>query len=225
MQKAAMTQMRRGREGLSSIEEIVEAALSLVEREGLRALTMRRLAEELGLGVMTLYTYVATKSELLDLMVDQTLGSLGVASSSDDGWQERVVRLMTELHDRLLARPAVARITLERERQLPVLDPFREAVLSALNKGGFLGRDAVDAFTTLTAYVLGYVTIQRARSGSQVENERRRLATLPRDRYPTLVASARHYAAHVSAGAFELGLRSLLYGLSAKLRKRGSKSR
>jgi AcrR family transcriptional regulator len=224
MKKAAMTQVRRGREGLSSIDEIVEAALSLAEREGLRALTMRRLADELGLGVMTLYTYVATKDELLDRMAEQTLGLLGDPSPIRD-WQDRITTLMTQLHDRLLARPAVASITLGRERQLPALDPFREAVLTALNKGGFSGSEAVAAFTTLTAFVTGYVTIQRARSGKQVDAERRRLAALPRDRFPTLVASAREYAAHVSAGAFDMGLQSLLFGLSAKLRRRDKKAR
>jgi len=117
MAKVAISQVRGGPEGLTSLDEIVEAALALVAREGLEALTMRRLADELGRAVMTLYTYVATKNDLLEKMAERTLGSLGDPPPKGD-WRRRVTGLMTELHDRLLARPAVASITLGRERQL-----------------------------------------------------------------------------------------------------------
>ena len=217
MAKVAISQVRGGPEGLTSLDEIVEAALALVARDGLEALTMRRLADELGRAVMTLYTYVATKNDLLEKMAERTLGSLGDPPPKGD-WRRRVTGLMTELHDRLLARPAIASITLVRERQLTALDPFREAVLDALHDAGLNDRETVDAFTALTAYVLGYVTIQRARSGIRVETEKRRLAALSRDRFPRLVASAESYAAHVSAGAFDLGLHSMLRGLTAQLK-------
>ncbi len=65
---------RRGPKQRLSVDEVVDAAIALADRGGLAALSMRGLAQQLGLGAMSLYTYVPGRNELIVLMVDQTLG-------------------------------------------------------------------------------------------------------------------------------------------------------
>lgn len=65
---------RRGRPPKVSVDEVVDAAIELADRDGLSALSMRALADHLGVGAMTLYSYVASKDDLVVLMLDQVLG-------------------------------------------------------------------------------------------------------------------------------------------------------
>ena len=65
---------RRGPKPGLSVDRVIEAAIDLADREGLTALSMRRVADELGVGAMSLYTYVPAKAELLDLMLDAVFG-------------------------------------------------------------------------------------------------------------------------------------------------------
>ena len=67
-------QAKRGRRPKVSVDDVVDAAIELADREGLSALAMRPLAEHLGVGVMTLYSYVAGRDDLIVLMFDQVLG-------------------------------------------------------------------------------------------------------------------------------------------------------
>lgn len=65
---------KRGRPPRVSVDEVVDAAIELADRDGLAALSMRTLAEQLGIGAMTLYSYVASRDDLVVLMLDQVLG-------------------------------------------------------------------------------------------------------------------------------------------------------
>ncbi|MFC7492964.1 MULTISPECIES: TetR/AcrR family transcriptional regulator [unclassified Nocardioides] len=65
---------KRGRRPKVSVDEVVDAAIELADRDGLEALSMRPLAEHLGIGAMTLYSYVASRDDLVVLMVDQVYG-------------------------------------------------------------------------------------------------------------------------------------------------------
>lgn len=65
---------KRGRPPKVSVDEVVDAAIGLADRDGLDALSMRTLAEQLGIGAMTLYSYVASRDDLVVLMFDQVLG-------------------------------------------------------------------------------------------------------------------------------------------------------
>src|SRR5262245_64029270 len=71
-------------------QQIVAAAIAVADAEGLAALSMRRVAEHLGVGAMSLYTYVPGKAELIDLMVDAVYGELPGSADVDGGWRERL---------------------------------------------------------------------------------------------------------------------------------------
>jgi AcrR family transcriptional regulator len=86
---------RTGRSGLS-VDRIVAAAIEIADADGLEALSMRRVAERLGTGAMSLYTYVPGKAELLDLMLDTVLGETARPDDVPGGWRERLEQIARE---------------------------------------------------------------------------------------------------------------------------------
>ena len=93
---------RRPRRARLTREEISRAALQIADADGIKALSMRRVASELGLGTMSLYYYVQTKAELLDLMHDAMMGEVtSPRASSPSGWRDAL---------ELIARRALAAI-------------------------------------------------------------------------------------------------------------------
>jgi AcrR family transcriptional regulator len=98
-----------GRPAERSRAEITAAAIGLADREGLDALSMRRLAAELGTGAASLYRYVATREDLLDLMTDETATEFDLAAPSGD-WQADLLSIARQ-----------ARNIMRRHRWLPAL--------------------------------------------------------------------------------------------------------
>lgn len=137
-------------------EQIVAAALALIDRDGLAALSMRRLAAELGVGPMSLYYHVPDKSALEDLILDAVLGE--VDFSGDDPTldaEERAVRLGQELRAALLAHPHTVPITLSRSARTPgQLRPV-EAMLGILYDLGLQPTDAIAAVDVVGQFVFG----------------------------------------------------------------------
>src|SRR5437868_5722680 len=86
---------RRRREPISR-EAIVAAAITLLDREGLAALSMRRLAEELGAGAASLYWHVGSKDGLLDLVLDQLIGEGQVPDADPARWREQLKQVARE---------------------------------------------------------------------------------------------------------------------------------
>src|ERR1700694_3003430 len=83
------------RQGLS-IDAVVAAATHVADREGLEAVTMRRVANALGVAPMTLYTYVPGKAELLDLMLDAAYASMPRVDNFGQPWRQRLVAIAEE---------------------------------------------------------------------------------------------------------------------------------
>lgn len=101
---------RRGPKQKVTIDDVVDAAIDLADREGLAALTMRGLAQHLGLGAMTLYTYVATRNDLLVLMVDQVLGRTTLPPHPDD-LRERLELVARVQYEDCRAHPWLLEVT------------------------------------------------------------------------------------------------------------------
>lgn len=199
---------------VSSLDAIVAAALPILDREGLNALSMRRLAAVLELGPMTLYTYVASKEVLLDHVTARVLGDIADAVPAGADWRARLLALMEALRQRLRAHPWVTDLFLARSGPVTALDGLREAMLAALSAGGLDIERSVDASTALVAYVTGYRIVERTRTEADVVAERARLAGLDADRFHFLASTAGLYRERVSPNAFRIGLTSLIDGLA-----------
>jgi AcrR family transcriptional regulator len=87
---------RRGPRPRLTVDEIARAAIAVADRKGLSALSMRRLADDLGVTAMSLYTYVPGKAELLDVMLDAVYGETARPDDVPGGWRERLRQIARE---------------------------------------------------------------------------------------------------------------------------------
>ncbi len=141
---------------------IMAAALRLVDREGLAALNMRALAQELGVGTMSVYHYVPNKDAVLEGLVEAVLSEIEIPSPESGTWAERAARMARSLRVVALRHPACVPLLVTRpfatERALRPC----EAAFHALKEGGLDTEQALIAFRTTVAYVLGFVMLESA---------------------------------------------------------------
>ncbi len=190
-------------EGLT-IERIVAEAVVLVDVEGLDALTVRGLAARFGTGSASLYRHVASRDELLVLIVDLVLGEVVEPGATLDA-RARVAALATELRRVLLRHPNL----IPSLPAAPLLGPNAirgsSLALSALVEAGFEPRLAVPAYLALLDYVLGSVFFDSGRLARHGRSD-------PEGEVPF-----RQEIEDVSSDeVFALGLRTFLHGLTAE---------
>lgn len=201
----------------TSLPAVLDAALRIVDDEGVDALSMRRLADDLGIGAMTLYRYVATKDSLYDELVTLVLGDLASDPVAGAPWRAQLEEVLTALHDELRAHPGITEIILTRRAPTPAFDRHRETVLAILRGAGFSVEAAVDALTSLICYALGFSHVERIRVRVDRAEEAHRLQSLPGDQFPHLTEAAAVYPGHLSDRAFSTGLGAMLDGLERAL--------
>jgi AcrR family transcriptional regulator len=197
---------------------IVDAALALMDAEGLAQVTMPRLAERLGVGTMSLYRHVEDKDDLIDGIAERVLSGIEVPDGAPDDWEGRVVGYLRRLRDRALAHPALSRILAERGLTVGPVFAQLEEVLSILRAAGFSDTEAVRTFYTLLTYVFGFVIWELPRVHQQPAaaytaawNDA--LDTLDPDAYPHLLALRQELTTTASSEQFEYGLDRLVRSL------------
>ncbi|WP_416518807.1 TetR/AcrR family transcriptional regulator [Streptomyces achromogenes] len=122
-------------------EGIVAAAVAILRAEGLRKVTMRRLAQELDTGPASLYVYVRNTDELHAAVLDELLGTVGPAPA-EGGWRERLERVLTRYTAMLLEHPSLARSALTARPSGPHYLRLIETLLGLLREGGVPGDQA-----------------------------------------------------------------------------------
>lgn len=201
---------------LLSAGEVAAAALELLDREGPEGLSMRRLADELGVGTMTLYGYFRTKHELLDAVLDLAIGELPPLPRRGSP-RRRLRELALAFHRNLARHPGVVRVRLE--RPLVRAEQFRvtEAALALLVEAGLSLPEATRAFRTLFVYVFGYAAFNPP--GAATEEGRAVIAGLPPSEYPLVTEAVDELAGSMSGEEqFLYGLDRILDGLGAQLK-------
>ncbi|MFI5494300.1 TetR/AcrR family transcriptional regulator [Actinoplanes sp. NPDC051859] len=146
-------QSRRGRRKGLSLVQVVDAAIALADAEGLDAVSMRRVAQELGVVPMTLYTYVPDKAALLDLMLDALYLRMPRSDGGGPGWRERVGAVAAENRRLYDDHAWAAEISASRPPLGPGLMAKYEHELRAFADCGL---DDVETDSALT-FVLGFV--------------------------------------------------------------------
>ena len=201
-------------------ELIADAALELVDREGLDALTMRRLAAELGIGTMTIYGYFRDKEELLNLVIERTARRYELTAGDGD-WRTRLRRLIETMYRSLLEHPSTVQIRSRR----PILNPGAiracEAGMTILEDAGLERREAAAAFRLLFTYIFGYAAFSSYEPSAELRREwRDELSMLPPEEYP-LVSGAAGELVNWMAGRkpFEAGLDLILDGIEARIER------
>ncbi|MEU8248706.1 TetR/AcrR family transcriptional regulator [Nonomuraea sp. NPDC048916] len=209
-----------------SREEIVSAAMELLDAEGLDGLSMRKLGAKLVAGATSLYWYVANKDELLELVYDEVWGGMTVPDPEIVGWRDAAAAFAHNMRASLLrhswATSLVGRTPALGPNALAAGDLMRRAFRLA----GFEGLEIDYANATLTAYVFGMVIPEVAWNTAMVEGEidedgvRQAVAHAVRD-YPDLIAGvceAQEVTTRLAREmSFDFGLHSVLDGLEARL--------
>jgi AcrR family transcriptional regulator len=218
--RAPRPQRRRGRAPRWSIEEIEDAALRLLDAEGFEAVTMRRLAEELGTGVTTLYGYVRTKEEILDGLAGKLLGAIDLDIDRDAQWDDQLYGAVVALHRTLQQHPAIVELLIvPRALSSDAANHAREKLLSILRPAGFGVQEAVDAITTVFSYVFGYTLMELAHARREAPEEQLNgFSALPPSEFPYLAEAAAAWVHRTTDTAFEFGLRHLIDGLRSEVK-------
>jgi AcrR family transcriptional regulator len=216
-----------------SKERVLEAAVALAVRDGIESLTMRKLADELGAGAMSIYHYVPNKEELLDGMVDIVFGEIELPST-EVHWKAAMRRRAISTRE-VLNRHRWA-VGLMESRRTPGPASFRlhNAVLGCLREGGFSIELTIQAYSVQDAYIYGFALQEKSlpfdsaeESAAVAEEQVRHFAELAEERQLAALAEEFPYLAEVVAGhvakvgydfaaAFEYGLDLILDALEQR---------
>ena len=183
---------------------IVDAAVELADEEGIAGLSMPKLARRLGVGVMSLYSHVASKDDLLDAVADQF----------------RALRRL------LVTHPGLGDLLASRGVAVPAVFDLLERNLAGLLAAGVDGGEAVALFYALLSYTLGFATWQLPRASVDDREYRRQwrnlVDDLPTDSYPSLHGLRDALTTVASDDQFEFGLRRLTAGVGVRRRRPGT---
>lgn len=145
----------QGRHAGITRDQVLRVAVALIDTEGLAALSMRRLARELGVEAMTLYHHVKNKAALEDAVVEYVLTEAFAQLAPVGPWQQVVSSYAMALHRGLLAHPGAAVLFAQRPAMTPRNLEQLENLLDALTKAGFSSADALTIVRATAASVLG----------------------------------------------------------------------
>jgi AcrR family transcriptional regulator len=195
--------------------QLASAAVAVIDRDGLPALSMRAVAKELGTSTMALYRYVDDREELEGLVVELVLSAVDTGPpASGAPWPERIEVMVRRLRDTVGAHPAVVPLTLTHRHRSPSVLHWSETVLGILAESEVEGAQQVIALRGLLSYVIGAIQLEHL--GPLAGEGTTAIAGLSPAEFPRMTATARQ-ARHVSADdEFFGGLDLLLRGLGQR---------
>lgn len=194
-------------------EQLVSAALTVIDRDGLAGLSMREVAKELGMSTMGLYRYVADREELEQLVVEAVLAAVDTETPPAAPWDERIEIMVRRLRDTVSAHPEVVPLTLTHRHRSPGVLRWSETVLEVLTEAGFDGERRVVALRALLSYVIGAIQLEHL--GPLAGEGTAAMSKLPPTDFPHLAETAQQARNIGAEREFLGGLAALMRGLRA----------
>ncbi|MQY21817.1 TetR/AcrR family transcriptional regulator [Nocardia macrotermitis] len=198
-------------------DDLATAALTVIDRDGLSALTMRAVARELRMATMALYRYVSDRDELEILVVNRILAPVDVSLPPDTDWCERAALLLDRLRTVASAHPAAIPLTLRHRQSAPAVMRWIETMLTVLTDAGFTGPDRVIAQRTIVGFLLGH--LQNEHYASLGGPGTTHLTHAPAEEFPLLAETATQASTMSPTDEFRGGTAILLEGLTAHLER------
>ena len=215
-----------------SREAIVEVALGIVDAEGLDALSMRRIAQELNTGPASLYAHVGGKEQVVELLLDRIAADLVHPEPDPAQWQRQVKDFLRQSKNNMLAHNDLAKANLVANiPTLPHQLDAAETLVALLRAGGLPDQVVAYGVDLLALYVVSSAYEQSQRSGSEarppqeteavlsdkyMDNIRTYFASLPKERYPALLSMIPEMTRSVGDERFDFGLDVILSGMIAR---------
>jgi AcrR family transcriptional regulator len=207
-------------------ERVLRAAVDLADASGIDSLSMRRLAQELGVEAMSLYHHVRNKDDLLDGIVGLVTDEFELPTPGGD-WKAEIHRTATSAYDTLISHPWAAGLSLSVKTVSPARMRYMDAILGTFREAGFTAGMTDHAYHALESHIMGFTLWEVGMNLGTAEDLRRFagefLATFPAEEYPHM---AEHIGQHMKprpAGdpnEFEFGLGLILDGLERSLKRR-----
>jgi AcrR family transcriptional regulator len=199
-----------------SRRRVLEEAVGFADREGLEALTMRKLGAELGVEAMSLYNHVPNKGALLDGMVEVLLGELEIPARSRD-WEERIREGYRAFRRLAHEHPNVFPLLVNRPPVTMDGVWLVEEVLQTLREAGFGREEALHAFRSLSSYTFGYAMAEIRGFALEPDGSRLGARRLSPEEFPNLYELGPQLERVDHDAEFEFGLDLLLSGLRDRL--------
>ena len=225
---------RKGPKPGLDLERIVAAAVKVAASEGIEAVSMSRVATELGSSAMSLYRYVAAKDELLTLMIDAAFDTPVAPAPPGEGWRAGMTRWAWTYHDTLRRHPWVLHVPISGPPLMPNQIAWMEDGLRALGGTGLAEGEKLSVILLVSGYVRNEATLSvdlaaaaaRTDDGQIMPTWSQQLARLTdAERFPALHAT-------LASGVFDqdddpddefsFGLERVLDGIEALVRRRGA---
>lgn len=150
-------------------DEVLDTAANLVKQHGPEALTMRKLAAELGTAVTSIYWHVGNRESLLDALVRRTVADLGEIRPAGRTPAERIVSVARILRRRLRDHPHLIAMVHERGLTEQMFLPARQALVREVHAAGLRGARAAEAVRAVQFQVVGFVLVERNRERAPVQ--------------------------------------------------------
>lgn len=211
-----------------SRERLLGAAMVLADTGGIESLSMRRLADELGVKAMSLYHHVTDKDEIVDGIVDLVFAEIVIPPDAA-GWKATMRARGDSARQALLRHPWASSLMQSRTRPGPATLRHHDTVIGSLRASGFTIREAAHAFSIMDSYIYGFAQQQQNLTYTTAEEAtvvaENILRQLPADAYPHLAEMIVEHALtpdYDYAKEFEFGLDLILDGLES-IRSQGAK--
>ena len=177
-------------------ERILRAAVALADEEGVASLSMRRLAQELGVVPMALYKHVANKDEMLDGMVDVVVGEIDPPLPDAD-WKTAIRERVLSARRALLRHPWASRVIESRGEPTPTVIAYMDSMMGIFLAGGFSIDLMHHALHVMGSRLLGFSQELYDDNASMPDDEALEVWTAMSDRYPNIAVLVRE----ISGGA------------------------
>ncbi|WP_342447638.1 TetR/AcrR family transcriptional regulator C-terminal domain-containing protein [Micromonospora sp. S4605] len=202
----------RGQNAGLTRQAILRAALVLADREGLKALSMRRIGQELGVEAMSLYQHVADKDALLDGLVEELFTQVAPTLLESTSWRAGLRQYAHALLEVLLAHPNVVPLVVTRPAITSSSLRLVENALRTLHAAGLTLPAALDMLYAVTGFVVGHAAMLHGDVRSNMANSRQPMPEVDPEEYPLLTEVARTAGPTGPNLRFEFALEAMLRG-------------
>jgi AcrR family transcriptional regulator len=213
-----------GRPRTLSAQAIVTAAIEVLDDGGVAGLSMRSVAQRLGTGAASLYAYVSSKDELLELIFDELIGTIPLPTPDPTRWREQIVEMMTDLQRVLVSHRDAALAGIGRVPTSAKALAGAETLAAVMAAGRLepriiaLGSDQMFLYVCAFAFEQG-IYVNSDRSPEEIaeyfHGVHQFMAALPAERYPTMASISSEMTGHDGPARFAFGLDILISGLEA----------
>jgi AcrR family transcriptional regulator len=213
-----------------SEEAVIDAALAILQSEGLEAVTMRRVASALDTGAASLYVYVSGRDALLAAMLDRVTATIELETPDPARWRAQLHALLLRMHAALVAHPGIAAATVADPPPTEAILQLAENMLGILLAGGLHPQDAAWACDIFTLLVTAAAIEDDDRRARGLGEDRARqeyvgelystFANLSPGRFPLLVAHAAEMVAGDGEERFRFAVDVVVDGVVARAARR-----